>query len=156
MNTFLITFGFFLAVIAAMAVGYIFQRKVVKGSCGGLGAVGIEKVCNCPEPCDARKNVKLKQPPAPSVLRLGKRSDRIIRAIASKSSLRRAFCLSDFPYRWLIIILFMYTVLVGYARQNRKIIHVDMDCFSLPLKCGITLRIERYHWPWADMKSSVE
>ncbi|MEF1191919.1 (Na+)-NQR maturation NqrM, partial [Vibrio parahaemolyticus] len=21
----------------------------------GLGAVGIEKVCNCPEPCDARK-----------------------------------------------------------------------------------------------------
>lgn len=73
MNTFLITFGFFLAVIAAMAVGYIFQRKVVKGSCGGLGAVGIEKVCNCPEPCDARKNVKLKQPPAPSVLRLGKK-----------------------------------------------------------------------------------
>jgi hypothetical protein len=28
---------------------------VVKGSCGGLGAVGIDKVCNCPEPCDARK-----------------------------------------------------------------------------------------------------
>ena len=55
MNTFLITFGVFLVVIAAMAVGYIFQKKVVKGSCGGLGAVGIEKVCNCPEPCDARK-----------------------------------------------------------------------------------------------------
>lgn len=55
MNTFLITFGVFLAVILAMAVGYIFQRKVVRGSCGGLGAVGIERVCNCPEPCDARK-----------------------------------------------------------------------------------------------------
>ncbi|MDP5254880.1 MULTISPECIES: (Na+)-NQR maturation NqrM [unclassified Vibrio] len=55
MSTFLITFGFFLAVILAMAVGYIFQRKVVRGSCGGLGAVGIERVCNCPEPCDARK-----------------------------------------------------------------------------------------------------
>lgn len=55
MNTFLITFGVFLLVIVAMAVGYIFQRKVVKGSCGGLGAVGIDKVCNCPEPCDARK-----------------------------------------------------------------------------------------------------
>jgi hypothetical protein len=55
MNTFLITFGAFVVVIAAMAVGYIFQRKVVSGSCGGLGAVGIEKVCNCPEPCDARK-----------------------------------------------------------------------------------------------------
>ncbi|MDA0146808.1 MULTISPECIES: (Na+)-NQR maturation NqrM [Vibrio] len=55
MNTFLITFGVFLAVITAMAVGYIFQKKVVKGSCGGLDAVGIDKVCNCPEPCDARK-----------------------------------------------------------------------------------------------------
>ncbi|GAJ70989.1 probable exported or periplasmic protein in ApbE locus [Vibrio sp. JCM 18904] len=56
MNTFLITFAVFVAVITAMAVGYIFQKKVVKGSCGGLGgAVGIEKVCNCPEPCDARK-----------------------------------------------------------------------------------------------------
>ncbi|MCG7499486.1 (Na+)-NQR maturation NqrM [Vibrio sp. Of7-15] len=54
MTTFLVTFAAFLLVIAAMAVGYIFQRKVVKGSCGGLGAVGIEKECNCPEPCDAR------------------------------------------------------------------------------------------------------
>ncbi len=84
-----------------------------------LGAVGIEKVCNCPEPCDARKKREAKA--AARAERLAaweKRSDRIIRAIASKSSLRRAFCLSDFPYRWLIIILFMYTVLVGYARQN--------------------------------------
>ena len=55
MNTFLITFGVFLAVITAMSIGYIIQKKVVKGSCGGLGAVGIDKVCNCPEPCDARK-----------------------------------------------------------------------------------------------------
>ncbi len=55
MNTFLITFGVFLAVIAAMAVGYIFQKKVVNGSCGGLGAVGIEQVFNCPETGDARK-----------------------------------------------------------------------------------------------------
>ncbi|KOO02494.1 (Na+)-NQR maturation NqrM [Vibrio nereis] len=55
MSTFLITFGVFIAVIAAMSIGYIIQKKVVKGSCGGLGAVGIEKVCNCPEPCDARK-----------------------------------------------------------------------------------------------------
>ena len=55
MNTFLITFGVFIIFIAAMSVGYIFQKKVVKGSCGGLGAVGVDKVCNCPEPCDARK-----------------------------------------------------------------------------------------------------
>ncbi|MEZ8823465.1 (Na+)-NQR maturation NqrM [Vibrio amylolyticus] len=55
MTTFLVTFAVFLSVIAAMAVGFIFQRKVVKGSCGGLDAMGIDKVCNCPEPCDARK-----------------------------------------------------------------------------------------------------
>lgn len=60
MNTFLITFFVFLAVIGAMAIGYIVQRKVVKGSCGGLGAVGIDKVCNCPEPCDARKKREAK------------------------------------------------------------------------------------------------
>ncbi|AEH32478.1 (Na+)-NQR maturation NqrM [Vibrio anguillarum] len=60
MNTFFITFSVFLCVIAAMAVGYVFQKKVVKGSCGGLGAVGIEKVCNCPEPCDARKKREAK------------------------------------------------------------------------------------------------
>ncbi|WP_337247179.1 (Na+)-NQR maturation NqrM [Photobacterium halotolerans] len=32
----------------------MFQRKTVAGSCGGLGAVGIEKECDCPEPCDKR------------------------------------------------------------------------------------------------------
>ncbi len=55
MTTFLLAFGAFMLVILLMSVGYIFQKKVVKGSCGGLGAVGIDKVCNCPEPCDARK-----------------------------------------------------------------------------------------------------
>ncbi len=55
MNVFFITFGVFLFVILIMSVGYIFQRKVVKGSCGGLGALNIEKECDCPEPCDARK-----------------------------------------------------------------------------------------------------
>ncbi|MBL4831728.1 MAG: (Na+)-NQR maturation NqrM [Aliivibrio sp.] len=54
MTIYLVTFVVFLLVIAAMSVGYIFQQKVVKGSCGGLGAVGIAKECNCPEPCDAR------------------------------------------------------------------------------------------------------
>lgn len=61
METFLITFGVFLAVIAAMAIGYIIQKKTVAGSCGGLGAVGIDKVCNCPEPCDARKRREAKE-----------------------------------------------------------------------------------------------
>ncbi len=55
MTTFLLTFVFFLVVVVAMAVGYIFQKKSISGSCGGLGALGIEKACDCPEPCDRRK-----------------------------------------------------------------------------------------------------
>ncbi len=55
MTTYIITFVVFLLVIVAMAVGYIFQRKSVSGSCGGLDGIGIAKECDCPEPCDARK-----------------------------------------------------------------------------------------------------
>ena len=55
MQIFLITFGVFLAVVVAMAIGYIFQKKTISGSCGGLGTIGIEKECDCPEPCDNRK-----------------------------------------------------------------------------------------------------
>ncbi len=55
MMTFLITFAAFFIVIVAMAVGYIFQNKTIAGSCGGLGAVGIEKACDCENPCDKRK-----------------------------------------------------------------------------------------------------
>ena len=38
-----------------MAIGYVIQRKSISGSCGGLGALGIEKACDCPEPCDRKK-----------------------------------------------------------------------------------------------------
>lgn len=56
MGTFLITFGVFIAVIVALALGYIFQNKALKGSCGGLGAVGVDKVCSCKDTCEAPKN----------------------------------------------------------------------------------------------------
>lgn len=55
MSIYLITFAFFLLVIAGMSIGYIVKRKTLSGSCGGLGALGIDKECDCPEPCDARK-----------------------------------------------------------------------------------------------------
>ena len=38
-----------------MAIGYVLQRKAISGSCGGLGALGIDKACDCPEPCDRKK-----------------------------------------------------------------------------------------------------
>jgi len=55
MVIFLITFGFFLVVVMAMAVGYIFQQKSLAGSCGGLASVGIDKSCNCDNPCEKRQ-----------------------------------------------------------------------------------------------------
>ncbi|MDC9594175.1 (Na+)-NQR maturation NqrM [Xenorhabdus sp. IM139775] len=55
MEVFAITFIFFLLAFAGMALGYIVKRKSIQGSCGGLGSIGVEKVCDCPEPCDARK-----------------------------------------------------------------------------------------------------
>lgn len=55
MSTFVLAFLFFLIVVIAMSVGYIFQQKTISGSCGGLGALGIEKACDCPEPCDRKK-----------------------------------------------------------------------------------------------------
>jgi hypothetical protein len=46
---------FFLVVVVAMSVGYLVQQKSISGSCGGLGALGIDKACDCPEPCDRKK-----------------------------------------------------------------------------------------------------
>jgi len=54
MTIFIITLGFFLVVVLGMAVGYIFQGKTIAGSCGGLGTMGIEKACDCDNPCDKR------------------------------------------------------------------------------------------------------
>lgn len=54
-STFILAFAFFLLMVAAMAVGYILQKKTISGSCGGLGAIGISKACDCPEPCDRKK-----------------------------------------------------------------------------------------------------
>ena len=55
MTTFIFAFGFFMITVAAMGVGYLVQRKAIAGSCGGLSAVGIDKACDCPDPCDRRK-----------------------------------------------------------------------------------------------------
>jgi len=48
---FLVTFAFMLIIIAIMAVGVIFGRKAIKGSCGGAN----NGECVCVEKCDKRK-----------------------------------------------------------------------------------------------------
>lgn len=52
MAYFLATFIFMLIVIAIMAVGVIFGRKAIKGSCGGTGN------CICKEKCETRKKLE--------------------------------------------------------------------------------------------------
>ena len=55
MLTFLATFAVFVLVIFGMSLGWIIKRKSIQGSCGGISSIGMEKVCDCPKPCDARK-----------------------------------------------------------------------------------------------------
>lgn len=55
MTLFLLTLGFFVVIALAMGVGYIFQQKALAGSCGGLGTIGIDKECNCDNPCEKRQ-----------------------------------------------------------------------------------------------------
>ena len=46
MMTFIFTLVFFLLVVAAMAIGVIFSNKPIKGSCGGMGALGLDTACD--------------------------------------------------------------------------------------------------------------
>jgi hypothetical protein len=43
--TFLLALVVFMVIVAAMSVGVIFGRPPIKGSCGGLGAIGIDQEC---------------------------------------------------------------------------------------------------------------
>lgn len=54
MTYFLVTFVFMLIVIAIMAIGVIFGRKAIKGSCGGANNGN----CICVEKCDKRKKLE--------------------------------------------------------------------------------------------------
>ena len=58
---FLITFGVFLMVILAMSVGYIVHKKKISGSCGGLSTIGVDKACDCDNPCDRKLKAMAEQ-----------------------------------------------------------------------------------------------
>jgi len=55
MGYFLVTFIVMLIVIAIMAIGVIFGRNAIKGSCGGTGD------CVCSTKCDKRKKFEAEQ-----------------------------------------------------------------------------------------------
>lgn len=56
MTEFLLTALVFGIVILAMAVGVLVGREPIKGSCGGIGALGIDQACDIcggdPRRCD--------------------------------------------------------------------------------------------------------
>ena len=46
MSMFIITLVFMLLVVAAMSLGVILSNKPIKGSCGGMSAIGMDTVCD--------------------------------------------------------------------------------------------------------------
>ncbi len=54
---FLVTFALMLCVVAIMAIGVIFGRRAIKGSCGGANNAS----CVCIKKCDKRKKMESDQ-----------------------------------------------------------------------------------------------
>ncbi|MEH6582854.1 MAG: (Na+)-NQR maturation NqrM [Halioglobus sp.] len=56
MAVFFVSMLVFALVIAGMAIGVIMGRPPIKGSCGGMGALGIDTACDLcggdPQRCD--------------------------------------------------------------------------------------------------------
>lgn len=55
MDTFLITFGAIAFLVLIMAIGVMFGRKPIAGSCGGYKALDVECAAGCKNPCAKRQ-----------------------------------------------------------------------------------------------------
>lgn len=60
MTTLLLAFLLMLVLLGAMAVGVIFGRKPISGSCGGLGQLGVDAECEIcggnPQRCESNRS----------------------------------------------------------------------------------------------------
>jgi len=68
MSLFLISFVFIGLVMAGMAIGVMAGRGPLKGSCGGMGALGIDTACDIcggnPQKCEEETRGDDREPPA--------------------------------------------------------------------------------------------
>lgn len=55
MGTFLATLLLFGLAFAGLTLGLMFGRDPIRGSCGGLRKLGLERDCNCESPCPRRQ-----------------------------------------------------------------------------------------------------
>lgn len=46
LNMFMVVFAFMALFVLVMAVGVMFGRKPIAGSCGGMAAIGMESECD--------------------------------------------------------------------------------------------------------------
>jgi len=65
---FVITFLAFALIVTAMSVGVIAGREPIKGSCGGMGALGIDQFCEIcggdPQRCETETRTDSTKPGA--------------------------------------------------------------------------------------------
>lgn len=61
MGTFIAVFAILMLVVVGMAVGVLFGRAPIKGSCGGLANVGVERACGCTDVCANEAKAQDKQ-----------------------------------------------------------------------------------------------
>jgi hypothetical protein len=54
MSVFLVTFGIILFLVLLMAIGVMFGRKPIAGSCGGYERLNIKCAAGCKTPCEKR------------------------------------------------------------------------------------------------------
>ena len=64
METMILAFVVMVVLVAGMAVGVIFGRKPISGSCGGMSALGMDVACDIckgdPEVCETEQQKAIK------------------------------------------------------------------------------------------------
>ena len=55
MEVILLAFGIVTLLVLLMAIGVLFGRKPIAGSCGGYKALNAECAIGCKKPCEQRK-----------------------------------------------------------------------------------------------------